>query len=154
MPYYTRPSKDAYYLSIAKAVSARSTCLRRRYGAILVREDAIVASGYNGAPRGMENCSDKGRCRREELGCAHGERYELCVAVHAENNAVINAARAGVSVPGSTLYLYGEDAGTGKPVDAEPCLMCGRVIRNAGIIRIVGSRKEEDDEGHLDAPAG
>lgn len=137
-----RPSKDEYYLGIAKAVADRSTCLRRKYGAIIVKDDAIVSSGYNGSPRGVENCCDRGTCKREDLGCKHGEHYELCESVHAENNAVINAARNGTSVLGGTLYLYGWDCADKCTVNAEPCMMCQRVIRNAGIENIIGSQED------------
>ena len=131
-----RPSKDEYYYNIAKTVSDRSTCLRRKYGAIIVKDDCIVASGYNGSYRGFINCSDKGVCRREELKIPHGERYELCESVHAEMNAVINAARQGVSVLNGILYLYGYDYKEEKELSAKPCMMCNRVIRNAGIKEI------------------
>lgn len=136
-----RMSKDEYYLLIAKAVSLRSTCLRRQYGAVIVKDDSIVSTGYNGAYRGAENCCDHGICKREELGVAHGERYELCKSVHAENNAIINAARHGASVLGSTLYLYGYDCIAKKTIDAAPCMMCERVIKNAGIKDIVSSKE-------------
>ena len=137
-----RPSKDEYYLSIAKEVSKRSTCLRRQYGAVIVKNDAIVSTGYNGAYRGAENCCDRGVCKREELGIAHGERYELCNSVHGEANAVINAARQGVSVLGGVLYLYGYDCVLGKTIKAVPCMMCERVIANAGIVKVVASEEE------------
>ena len=137
-----RLSKKEYYLNIAKAVSERSTCLRRKYGAVLVKDDAIVATGYNGAYRGADNCCDHGVCRREELGVAHGERYELCEAVHAEANAVINAARQGSNVLGSTLYLYGFDCNEQKIIEAKPCMMCERIIKNAGIKEVVTSVKK------------
>lgn len=138
-----RLSKNKYYLNIAKAVSLRSTCLRRQYGAVIVKDDAIVSTGYNGSYRGAENCCDKGICKREELGVAHGERYELCEATHAENNAVINAARQGVSVLDATLYLYGYDCIEKKTIDAVPCMMCDRVIKNAGIKNIVASKERK-----------
>ena len=132
-----RISKKEYYLNIAKAVSRRSTCLRRQYGAVIVKDDAIVSTGYNGSYRGAENCCDNSTCKRQELGVAHGERYELCNSVHAENNAIINAARQGVSVLGATLYLYGYDCVEEKEIIAEPCMMCARVIQNAGIAEVV-----------------
>ena len=103
-----RMSKDAYYLGIAEAVLQRSTCLRRKYGAIIVKEDEIIATGYNGAPRGEENCSDCGFCYRESLGIPKGERYELCKSVHAEQNAIISAARRDDSKRGyCPLCRYG-----------------------------------------------
>jgi len=137
-----RPSKTEYYLNIAKAVSLRSTCLRRQYGAVIVKDDAIISTGYNGSYRGAENCCDRGTCKREELGVAHGERYELCSSVHAEQNAIINAARQGGDVLGATLYLYGYDCVEKKPIVAQPCMMCDRVIKNAGIIEVINANSE------------
>lgn len=130
-----RMPKDQYYLNIAEAVSRRSTCMRRRYGAVIVKDDQIIATGYNGAARGEPHCCDLGVCERERHGVPHGERYELCVAVHAEMNALMSA---GSRAKGATLYLYGCDADC-VPVDAEPCELCRRAIRNAGIERIYGS---------------
>ena len=100
-----RIQKDEYYLNIAHEVAARSTCLRRRYGAVIVNNDEIIATGYNGAPRGEPNCIDRGFCKREELNVPKGERYELCVAVHAEQNAIISAARR--DMIGGTIYIVG-----------------------------------------------
>ena len=128
-----RIDKDAYYLNIAKAVSMRSTCLRRQYGAVIVKNDEIIATGYNGAPRGEENCCDVGVCWREENNIPHGEQYEKCVAVHAEQNAIISAPRD--KMIGSTLYLYGEE--NGVILEAEPCEICRRMIVNSGIADIV-----------------
>lgn len=133
-----RADKTEYYLGIAGEVAARSTCLRRQYGAVIVREDEIIATGYNGAPRGEANCCDRGVCERDRLGVPHGERYELCVAVHAEMNAIISAARR--DMIGSTLYLVGFDGDT--PVRAEPCEICRRLIKNAGIRAVVVRRGE------------
>ena len=131
-----RIDKDNYYLDIAQTVLERSTCLRRMYGAIIVRNDEIVSSGYNGAPRGRVNCVDLGRCVRERLGVPSGERYELCRSVHAEANAIISAARK--EILGGTLYLVGRDAVTGElNGSAESCAMCKRLIINAGIARVV-----------------
>ncbi|MAH43326.1 hypothetical protein CL614_06460 [archaeon] len=133
-----RPSKDQYYLDIAKEVSYRATCLRRRYGAIIVKDDQIISTGYVGAPRGSPNCIDIGTCHRQKLNVPKGQRYELCRSVHAEMNAIINAARAGVSLLGGTLYLYGEDIENNcKLVEAGPCVLCKRAIINAGIERVV-----------------
>ena len=132
----TRIDKDNYYLDIAQTVLERSTCLRRMYGAIIVRNDEIVSSGYNGAPRGRVNCVDIGRCVRERLNVPSGERYELCRSVHAEANAIISAARK--EILGGTLYLVGRDAVTGElNGGAESCAMCKRLIINAGISRVV-----------------
>ncbi len=131
-----RRSKENYYLDIADAAQERSTCLRRRYGAIIVRDDEIVATGYNGAPRGRQNCTDLGYCARKTMNVPAGERYELCRSVHAEANAIISAARR--DMLGATLYLAGRDAETGEiNPDATPCAMCRRLIINAGIRRVV-----------------
>ena len=131
-----RIEKENYYLDIAQTVLERSTCLRRRYGAIIVRNDEIVATGYNGAPRGRKNCSDLGCCVRERMCLPRGERYELCRSVHAEANAIISAARN--ECIGGTLYLVGEDAKTGEILrDATSCSMCRRLIINAGLSRVV-----------------
>ena len=138
-----RRTKENYYLDIADAAQARSTCLRRRYGAIIVRDDEIVATGYNGAPRGRKNCSDLCSCARRELNIPAGERYELCRSVHAEANAIISAARR--DMLGSTLYLVGRTADTGEyNRDTTPCAMCRRLIINAGIERVV-CRIAEDE---------
>jgi len=132
-----RPLKDQYYLDIAKTIAQRATCLRRKFGAVIVNEDQIIACGYNGAPRGAPNCIDIGKCAREELKIPAGERYELCRAVHAEANAVINAARAGVSVLGGTMYLYGENTDGTLAESLPPCQMCRRVIINSGITKVI-----------------
>ncbi len=132
----TRTSKHNYYLDIADAVLERSTCLRRKYGAIIVRNDEIISTGYNGAPRGRRNCSDLGRCTRESLNIPSGERYELCRSVHAEANAIISASRR--DMIGAVLYLVGRDAHTNELLtDATSCSMCKRQIINAGIDRVV-----------------
>ena len=132
----TRTSKQNYYLDIADAVLERSTCLRRKYGAIIVRNDEIISTGYNGAPRGRKNCSDLGYCTREQLKIPSGERYELCRSVHAEANAIISASRR--DMIGATLYLVGRDAATNELLhDATSCSMCRRLIINAGIEEIV-----------------
>ena len=131
-----RRSKENYYLDIAEAALERSTCLRRQFGAIIVRDDEIVATGYNGAPRGRKNCSDLGCCVRERMCVPRGERYELCRSVHAEANAIISAARN--ECIGGTIYLVGEDAKTGEILrDATSCSMCRRLIINAGLARVV-----------------
>ena len=131
-----RRSKENYYLDIADAAQERSTCLRRRYGAIIVRDDEIVATGYNGAPRGRRNCTDLGYCARKTLNVPAGERYELCHSVHAEANAIISAARR--DMMGATLYLVGRVADTGEyNPDTTPCAMCRRLIINAGIKQVV-----------------
>ena len=131
-----RIEKENYYLDIAETVLERSTCLRRQYGAIIVRNDEIVATGYNGAPRGRKNCSDLGRCVRVQLQVPRGERYELCRSVHAEANAIISASRR--DMVGGTLYLVGRDARTGELLgDATSCSMCRRLVINAGLKEVV-----------------
>ena len=131
-----RIDKENYYLDIAETVLERSTCLRRRYGAIVVKNDEIVSTGYNGAPRGRKNCMDLGYCTREAMNVPSGERYELCRSVHAEMNAIISAARR--DTLGATLYLAGREAKNGELLhDATSCSMCRRVIINAGIDRVV-----------------
>ena len=132
----TRMGKEDYYLDIADAVLNRSTCLRRKYGAIIVRNDEILSTGYNGAPRGRRNCTDVSGCMRETLGIPSGERYELCRSVHAEANAIISAARR--DMLGGTLYLVGRDAKTHELLEETmPCSMCKRLIINAGITQVV-----------------
>jgi len=131
-----RKDKENYYLDIAETVLVRSTCYRRRYGAIIVLNDEIIATGYNGAPRGRKNCLDRGVCMRDELKIPSGERYELCRSVHAEANAIISAARR--DMIGSTLYLAGRNAKDNSFFsDITSCSMCRRLIINAGIIRVV-----------------
>ena len=130
-----RTNKQNYYLDIADAVLDRSTCLRKKYGAIIVRNDEIISTGYTGAPRGRKNCSDLGRCMREELKIPSGERYELCRSVHAEANAIISASRR--DMIGATLYLVGREANGQLYKDAMCCSMCKRQIINAGIDKVV-----------------
>lgn len=131
-----RRDKENYYLDIAGTVLERGTCLRRNFGAIIVKNDVIISTGYTGAPRGRKNCSDLGHCVREKLNIPRGERYELCRSVHAEANAIIAASRE--EMLGATLYLVGRDARTGELVsDASSCAMCKRLIINAGIARVV-----------------
>ena len=131
-----RRDKDNYYLDIAQTVCERSTCLRRQYGAIIVQNDAIVATGYSGAPRGRKNCCDLGYCLRSKLQIPRGERYELCRSVHAEANAIIHAARS--DMIGATMYLVGLELPSGElTCNANSCSMCKRLIINAGIARVV-----------------
>lgn len=131
-----RTDKENYYLDIAETVMERSTCLRRKYGAIIVLNDEIISTGYNGAPRGRKNCGDLEYCTRENLKIPSGERYELCRSVHAEANAIISAARR--DMIGATLYLTGTDAQTGELLaGTTPCTMCRRLIINAGISKVV-----------------
>ncbi len=131
-----RPEKDKYYLDIARAVASRSPCLRVKYGAIIVKNDAIVSTGYNGPIRGGVNCYEVG-CLKEVLNLPHGKAYDYCPAVHAEENAIINAGRNGSSVLGGILYLYGTDVKTEKVVKSVPCDRCKRAIINAGITKVV-----------------
>ena len=138
-----RIDKINYYLDIADSVLNRSTCLRRKYGAIIVTNDEIISTGYNGAPRGRKNCNDLGYCAREAMQIPSGQRYELCRSVHAEANAIISASRK--DMIGSTLYLVGRDAKTGELLhDTTSCSMCRRQIINAGIRKVV-SRIGKDD---------
>ena len=139
-----RNSKEEYYLDIAQTVAQRSTCLRRKYGAVIVKNDEIISTGYNGAPRGCKNCSDMGTCKREELNIPSGERYELCRSVHAEQNAIISASRR--DMVGATIYLAGVDGKNGKLLaKAEPCSLCKRFILNSGISYVV-MRNGKDTE--------
>ena len=131
-----RISKANYYLDIAQTVLERATCLRRVYGAIIVKNDEIISTGYNGAPRGRKNCVDLGRCTREELKIPSGQRYELCRSVHAEANAIISASRR--DLLGSTLYMACRDPITGELIaHTTSCAMCRRLIINAGIQRVI-----------------
>ena len=131
-----RIDKENYYLDIADTVSERSTCLRRCYGAIIVQNDEIISTGYNGAPRGRQNCGDLEYCTREALKIPSGERYELCRSVHAEANFIISASRS--ETLGATLYMACRNPKTGELIpDSTSCSMCRRLIINAGIKRIV-----------------
>lgn len=132
----SRTSKINYYLDIADSVSERATCLRRKYGAIIVRNDEIISTGYNGAPRGRLNCSDIGKCAREAMHIPSGQRYELCRSVHAEANAIISASRR--DMIGSTIYLAGRSGKDNSLLsDAMCCSMCKRMIINAGIEQVI-----------------
>lgn len=131
-----RISKDAYYLNIAKEVSSRGTCLRRNYGAVIVKNDEIVSTGYTGAPRGRANCNAIGRCIRQERNVPSGERYEICRSVHAEMNAIISASRK--DMIGATLYLYGWDVENNcEKKYPKPCTLCERMIINSGIKKVI-----------------
>lgn len=132
----SRVDKHNYYLDIAQAACARSTCLRRKFGAIIVTNDEIISSGYNGAPRGRKNCIDLGTCVREKLNIPRGTRYEICRSVHAEANCIISAKRG--DMLGGTMYLAGVNAQNGEIVnDANSCAMCKRLLINAGLNRII-----------------
>ena len=140
-----RISKENYYLDIAETVLERATCLRRVYGAIIVKNDEIISTGYNGAPRGRKNCVDMGFCTREAMQVPRGERYELCRSVHAEANAIISASRR--DMVGSTLYLVGRDGRTGPLLgDATSCAMCRRQVINAGISKVVIRKTDTEFE--------
>ncbi|MCQ2407486.1 MAG: cytidine/deoxycytidylate deaminase family protein [Oscillospiraceae bacterium] len=137
-----RRDKINYYLDIAEAVSERSTCLRRKFGAIIVKNDEIISTGYNGAPRGRKNCSDLNFCYRERMQVPRGQRYELCRSVHAEANAIISASRS--DLLGAALYLACHDAKTDQLDGAvAPCSMCKRLILNAGITEVI-IRQDKD----------
>ena len=130
-----RRDKVNYYLDIAQTVTERATCLRRIWGAVIVKNDEIISTGYNGAPRGRKNCSDLGYCIREKLNIPRGERYELCRSVHAEQNAIISASRR--DMIGATLYMVGKEVNTGEYVEKSmPCSMCKRAIINSGIEKL------------------
>jgi dCMP deaminase len=130
----SRPSWDEYFIRIAGVVAARSTCLRRCYGAVIVKDRVIVSTGYNGAPRGSVNCVDINKCKRRELKIPAGERYELCEAVHAEQNAIINGAPE--RMKDSAIYIAGHEE-DGSAAEGKPCLLCARMIRNAQIKEVI-----------------
>ena len=119
-----RPSWDEYFFQIAEQVATRSTCMRRQVGAVLVKDKRILSTGYNGAPRGISHCTQVG-CLREEMGIPSGERHELCRALHAEQNAIAQAALHGVKIDGSTLYCT-----------HQPCSLCAKMIINSGIVEV------------------
>ncbi|MCI8783797.1 MAG: cytidine deaminase [Dorea sp.] len=130
-----RRDKTNYYLDLAEMVSQRCTCLRRHYGAVIVKNDEVISTGYVGAPRGRKNCTDLGECVRKKMGVPRGERYELCRSVHAEANAIISASRD--KMIGSSLYLIGIEVDTGEYIkNANSCSMCKRLIINAGIKKV------------------
>ncbi len=137
-----RPSKDEYYLNIAKQVAERSTCFRNKTGAIIVRDDQIIATGYSGAPRKTKDCFERGECLRDKLKIPHGRQYEICRSVHAEQNAIINAARAGVSLFGGDIYIYCKNPKDNINIDSFPCFICKKMIINAGLHRVICSTKD------------
>ena len=131
-----RRDKANYYLDIADVISERSTCLRRRYGAVIVNHDEVISTGYVGAPRGRKNCTHLNVCIRTKVGVPRGERYELCRSVHAEQNAIISAPRD--KMIGATMYLCGREVDTGEYVkNSSCCSLCKRFVINAGIKRVV-----------------
>ncbi len=151
---FRRLSWDEYFIEISMVISSRSTCLRRRYGAVIVKDNVIVSTGYNGAPRGSVNCVDRGTCRRKELNIPAGERYELCEAVHAEQNAIINGSPE--RMKDATIYIAGFEDGD-MFAEGKPCLLCRRMIRNAQIKEVVylsadGGIVRIEDVRELDAP--
>ena len=121
-----RISWDEYFMKMAELAATRSTCLRRQVGAVIVQDRHVIATGYNGAPKGVPHCSEKGGCLREQMGIPSGERHELCRALHAEQNAIIQAATLAQSIEGATMYITNQ-----------PCIICAKMIINAGIERIV-----------------
>lgn len=138
-----RRDKTNYYLDLAEMVSQRCTCLRRHYGAVIVKNDEVISTGYVGAPRGRKNCTDIGECVRKKMGVPRGERYELCRSVHAEANAIISASRD--KMIGSSMYLTGKEVDTGNYIEnASSCSMCKRLIINAGIEKVYIRDTKED----------
>ena len=139
-----RPSKDEYYWGIAKEVAQRSTCMSVIGGAIIVKDDQIIATGYIGAPRGTKDCFERGNCLRRELGIPSGHRYELCRSVHAEQNAIINAARSGTPLFKGTMYMHfvRRTDSKDKFVLAYPCYLCKRAVINSGLKRFVGNNEK------------
>lgn len=138
-----RRDKHNYYLDIAETVLERGTCLRRNYGAIIVKNDEIISTGYTGAPRSRKNCIDLGECRRQKLNIPRGQRYELCRSVHAEANAIISASRD--KMLGATMYIAGKEADTKELIEnASSCAMCKRLIINAGIDKVVYRMSENE----------
>ena len=139
-----RPEKDQYYLNIASVVSSRSTCLKVSMGAIIVKEDQIIAAGYAGAPRHTKASIEHGFCLRKKLNIPSGTQYEMCRSVHAEQNAIINAARAGVSLLGGDIFIYGESRETDQTINAFPCFICKKMLINCGLRRVITSVKDNE----------
>ena len=143
-----RRDKDNYYLDLAEIVSQRCTCIRRHYGAVIVKNDEVISTGYVGAPRGRKNCSDLGICIREKLQIPRGERYELCRSVHAEANAIISCSRD--KMIGASLYLTGKECSTGEYIKNSCCCsMCKRMVINAGIAYVY-VRDDKDNYRKID----
>lgn len=140
-----RPDKIQYYLNLADAISERGTCLRRQYGAVIVKDDEVVSTGYVGAPRGVRNCSDIGECYRIKNNVQRGTAYEKCWSVHAEQNAIISAPRN--RMIGATMYICGREVSTGDFVEnADSCVLCKRMIINAGIKTVIVKQYDEPGE--------
>ena len=129
----TRPSWDEYFAKLAKEVSTRTTCIRRAVGAVIVKDNRILATGYNGVPRGMAHCAEVG-CLREQMGVPSGQRHEICRGLHAEQNAIIQAARYGINIDGATIY-----------VNTQPCVVCAKMIINSGITEVVYQNPYPDE---------
>ncbi len=136
-----RPSKEEYYLNIAKEIGKRATCFRNKGGALVVKDDVILATGYVGAPRKTKDCLERGECLRDKLKIPHGRHYEICRSVHAEANCIINAARSGVSVLGGDIYIWVTDR-EGNVIDSFPCYICKKMIINAGLNRVISATKD------------
>jgi dCMP deaminase len=145
-----RPTKDEYYLDIARKVSKRGTCLSTEGGAVIVKEDQIISTGYIGAPRKTKSCLEKGYCLRRKMNVPSGHRYELCSSVHTEQNAIINAARSGVSLLGGTMYLYiAKIMGGYKPLNSYPCFICKKMIVNAGLEKVIAVQEDGSSKVYL-----
>ncbi len=129
-----RKSWNSYFMEIADIVKTRSTCIRRQVGAVIVKDNRIITTGYNGAPSGLTHCIDNGGCERERLNVPSGQRHELCRALHAEQNAIIQAAKIGVSTEGATIYIT-----------TQPCVICAKMIINAGIKKVVYKASYPDE---------
>lgn len=156
MDKYVRISPDEYYMELAKTVALRSTCLRVKHGAVIVKDDIVVSTGYNGAPRCKQSCLEVGSCWRKINNIEHGQHYDQCLAVHAEANAIIFGGRA--NTIGGTIYIggwnvsdeYYEKGGLFVPtmkdlrVDVKPCIMCSKLIVNSGICRVMVYRRSEE----------
>jgi len=142
-----RVSKNRYYLNIAEEVSRRSTCMSSQFGCLIVRDDQIISTGYNGAPRGTKDCMELGNCLRRKLNVPSGTQYELCRSVHAEQNAIINAARAGVSLLNGKIFLFGRKVleGDEQLISAYPCFICKKMILNCGISEVIAN----DEKGEI-----
>lgn len=136
MPKRKRITKDEYYMNIAREASLRSSCFRAQHGSVIIKDDQIISTGYTGAPRKTKDCFERNNCLRRELNIPSGQRYELCRSVHSEQNAIINSARAGVSLLGGKMYLYSavlDGKGDKTVIDAYPCFICKKMIVNAGL---------------------
>lgn len=129
----TRPSWDEYFMKLANEVATRTTCLRRAVGCVIVKDNRILATGYNGVPSGLRHCAETG-CLREKLGVPSGQRHEICRGLHAEQNAIIQAAKYGINIDGSTIY-----------VNTQPCIVCAKMIINSGIKEIVYQNPYDDE---------